>query len=153
MENDKVDCQHSRSLVAPVQVSDKFASPLFSKNDDHNTDKLRIPQSVRRRTWSVNTVMSDDSYMNTRNCADVNLTGSCRNVMQWMEKLCPEDLLPKILSFAGPQSIACVSKVNKHWDFIISKEATWRVVCEELYKVHSNNLDPPYVFLFIFNVF
>lgn len=129
MEKNRSNHRQSRKTIAQSLMQDEIGSPNFSKDADRN---LRLSQQARRRTWSVNTVMSDDSFLNSKYDHD---SGSCRNVMEWMEKVCPEDLVPKILSFTGPQSIASISKVNRTWNLFISRETTWRIICEELYKV------------------
>lgn len=91
-----------------------------------------LAQYGRRRTWSVNTVMSEES------CSKMLTTGadnSPMNVMKWLESSCPGDVLPKILAFAGPQTTSSLSKTNKHWNNVIHDDATWRIMCEDLYKV------------------
>jgi hypothetical protein len=62
---------------------------------------------------------------------------STPNVMEFLIDVCPEDVLPKILAFAGPQKTAVLSKVNRVWRDVIAEEWTWRVLCEDLYKVRS----------------
>jgi hypothetical protein len=57
--------------------------------------------------------------------------------MQFLIDICPEDILPKILAFAGPQKTAALSKVNRVWRDVIDEDWTWRVLCEDLYKVRS----------------
>jgi hypothetical protein len=57
--------------------------------------------------------------------------------MEFLIDVCPEDVLPKILAFAGPQKTATLSKVNRVWRDVIAEEWTWRVLCEDLYKVCS----------------
>ena len=57
------------------------------------------------------------------------------DLLQWLETHCPGDCLPKILAFCGPQQTAALSRTNKHWNEVIRAESTWRVLCEELYKV------------------
>jgi hypothetical protein len=57
------------------------------------------------------------------------------NVMDFLADLCPEDVLPKILAFAGPQKTAALSKVSRVWRDVINEDQTWRVLCEDLYKV------------------
>jgi hypothetical protein len=57
------------------------------------------------------------------------------NVMEFLIDVCPEDILPKILAFAGPQKTAALSKVNRVWRNVIAEEWTWRVLCEDLNKV------------------
>lgn len=58
-------------------------------------------------------------------------------LMQWMERECPKDVLPKILAFCGPQTTAKLQQSNRFWRNLVSSEETWRVLCEELYKVGS----------------
>jgi hypothetical protein len=60
------------------------------------------------------------------------------DVMKFLIDLCPQDILPKILAFAGPQKTAALSKVNRVWRDIIAEDQTWRVLCEDLYKVCSH---------------
>jgi hypothetical protein len=62
---------------------------------------------------------------------------SISNVMDFLIGICPEEVIPKILAFAGPQKTAALSKVNRVWRDVIAEERTWRVLCEDLYKVHS----------------
>jgi hypothetical protein len=57
------------------------------------------------------------------------------NLMLWLEKECPQDLLPKILAFAGPQVTAVFGRTNRFWRDVVSKESTWRTLSEDLYKV------------------
>jgi hypothetical protein len=57
--------------------------------------------------------------------------------MEFLIDVCPEDILPKILAFAGPQKTTALSKVNRVWRDVIAEEWTWRVLCEDLYKVCS----------------
>jgi hypothetical protein len=60
------------------------------------------------------------------------------NVLTFLITLCPEDALPKILAFAGPQKTAALSKVSRVWRDVINEDRTWRVICEDLYKVCSH---------------
>lgn len=59
------------------------------------------------------------------------------NVLQWLETAAVEDVLPKILACLGPQQTAALSSVNRHWRAIVGKESTWKVMCQDLYKVRS----------------
>jgi hypothetical protein len=57
------------------------------------------------------------------------------NVVAWMQEECPSDVLPKILSYAGPQMAAVLNRTNRFWRQTFQEESTWRTMCEELYKV------------------
>lgn len=62
-------------------------------------------------------------------------------IMNWMstssqaEGGCPTDVVPKILAFCGPQTVARLSQINRHWRDLCLAESTWRILCEDLYKV------------------
>ena len=56
-------------------------------------------------------------------------------LLQWMERECPQDVVPKVLAYCGPQTTATLFQCNRFWHQLISSERTWRVLCEELYKV------------------
>lgn len=56
-------------------------------------------------------------------------------LMTFLSQECPEDVLPKILAYCGPQKVAALSQTCHQWSNIILNDATWRILCEELYKV------------------
>lgn len=56
------------------------------------------------------------------------------NPVQWLEKCCPQDLVPRVLAFCGPQTADVLMRTNRYWHGVMSQEQTWRVLCEELYK-------------------
>jgi hypothetical protein len=60
------------------------------------------------------------------------------NLFSFLQDSCPSDLLPKILAFCTPQTVAALSRVNWTWYRLIMDDATWRVLCEELYKVSAS---------------
>ena len=62
-------------------------------------------------------------------------SSSSLNLVQWLEHECPSDVVPKVLAFMGPQSFAALSRTNRHWKGLLQLESTWKVLCEELYKV------------------
>ena len=59
------------------------------------------------------------------------------SIVQWLETDCPQDVVPKILAFCGPQKTAALGRTNRHWRNVMQQEGTWRVLCEELYKVRE----------------
>eukprot|EP00536_Pseudo-nitzschia_multiseries_P004865 jgi/Psemu1/189161/e_gw1.85.40.1 len=65
-----------------------------------------------------------------------------KNIFHWMESDCPKDVLPLILAFAGPKKIATITRTNRFWRGVIQKEATWRRLCEELYKWKEGDETP-----------
>lgn len=62
-------------------------------------------------------------------------------VLSWMQKDAPPDVLPKILSFCGSRQVNALSRVNKSWNDLITKnELVWRTMCEDTHKVIHNTL-------------
>jgi hypothetical protein len=92
--------------------------------------QLRGPRSPR--SWHPSSISSIETGTTESS------KPSTPNVMEFLTGVCPEDVLPKILAFAGPQKTAALSKVNRVWRDIIAEEWTWRVICEDLYKVCSS---------------
>jgi hypothetical protein len=56
-------------------------------------------------------------------------------VLFWMQHGCPQDVVPKILAYCGPKTTATLFQCSRFWRDLISEEDTWRIMCEELYKV------------------
>lgn len=65
------------------------------------------------------------------------------NVLEWLQMSCPQELVPRILAYAGPQKTARLSRTNRFWKSLIEKESTWKIMCEELYKasIHRSKRD------------
>ena len=66
--------------------------------------------------------------------------GPPENVMQWLEACCPNDVVPKVLAFCGPQMTATLMATNRYWFQLIARDdGTWRSLCEGMYKVSVIN--------------
>ena len=136
--NDDV-CDVSQSLLQRLRISG-------SKNRYLKQRPLTLPP-FRRRTESVNTVMSlnsltdtppDNTFPVTEETSATKLILPQKELtspLEWLERACPSDIVPKVLAFCGPQKVAALSKTSKHWNTVVHQENTWRVMCEELYKV------------------
>lgn len=59
------------------------------------------------------------------------------NPLWFLQERCPEDVLPLILAFVGPQKAAMLQRTNRHWRNILNEEVTWKVMSQELYKVRA----------------
>jgi hypothetical protein len=73
--------------------------------------------------------------------SDGNMTngGPPENVLQWLEASCPNDVVPKVLAFCGPQLTSTLMATNRYWFQLIARnDGTWRSLCEGLYKVCHN---------------
>jgi F-box domain len=53
----------------------------------------------------------------------------------YLQDGCPPEVLPLILAFCGPQQTMALARVSKSWNALVNNERTFRVLCEELYKV------------------
>jgi len=62
--------------------------------------------------------------------------------MHWIEKQCPVDVIPKILSFAGPQSMQVLNLTSRHWRSVMEEESTWKVLCEDYHKWKEGDAIP-----------
>lgn len=59
------------------------------------------------------------------------------NPLRFLEEACPPDVLPLVLAYAGPQKAAVLQRTNRHWKKVLEEETTWKVMCQELYKVRT----------------
>jgi hypothetical protein len=128
----------SRESIGSSSVSDNKHSPFSSHAKlspsislKRALQQIRGPRSRRRSPLSVSI---EPEREHTESSEQLPLPP---NVMEFLIDVCPEDVLPKILAFAGPQKTAALSKVNRVWRDVIAEEWTWRVLCEDLYKVCS----------------
>ena len=56
-------------------------------------------------------------------------------LMAFLQEDCPQDLLPKMLAFLEPSTTAALSRTNRFWRSLMQEEATWSVLCRDMYKV------------------
>jgi hypothetical protein len=116
----------SRKKKAPIFLKTKLPPSMDLMKASR---QLRGPRSRHQSSLSsTETETTESSEQSTP------------NVMEFLIDVCPEDILPKILAFAGPQKTAALSKVNRVWRDVIDEDWTWRVLCEDLYKVRSCSL-------------
>jgi hypothetical protein len=113
-----------------VATSSSVKSPLRRYIHSHNKNKR-----------NQNTMMTDLQIMESSSSSATAATtttttlSAAVNVMTWLEDDCPSEILPLILSYAGPQMTSTLSQINHFWYNTIQDDSTWRVMCEELYKV------------------
>ena len=87
-------------------------------------------------TASASSLLSASSMMEKKMAATSKSLGAS-NPLRFLQETCPEDVLPLILAFAGPQKAAALQRTNRHWKNIMDEETTWKVMCKELYKVRE----------------
>jgi hypothetical protein len=68
-----------------------------------------------------------------------------QNILTWLQNDAPQDIIPKVLSFAGPQKHQVLSKVNKTWRDICLTEGVFRTLCEDYRKWDSEIHDEPMI--------
>jgi hypothetical protein len=148
------------NFINPAPASSRYASTIIStkKKSRESTASSSISVSSRKKTSfvmktklppSMDLMKTFKQLRGLRNWHPSSLSSietettessepSTPNVMEFLTDVCPEDVLPKILAFAGPQKTAALGKVNRVWRDVIAEEWTWRVLCEDLYKVCSS---------------
>lgn len=64
------------------------------------------------------------------------------NPIEWLASDAPDDILPRILSFAGPRKLYALSCASKVWRKLTMKDAVWKTMCEDLQKWSPNEPIP-----------
>eukprot|EP00814_Leptocylindrus_danicus_P019741 CAMPEP_0116018508 /NCGR_PEP_ID=MMETSP0321-20121206/8688_1 /TAXON_ID=163516 /ORGANISM="Leptocylindrus danicus var. danicus, Strain B650" /LENGTH=591 /DNA_ID=CAMNT_0003488911 /DNA_START=178 /DNA_END=1953 /DNA_ORIENTATION=+ len=64
------------------------------------------------------------------------------NPLEWLASDAPDDVLPRILSFAGPRKLYALSCASKAWRKLTMKDAVWKTMCEDLQKWSPNEPIP-----------
>lgn len=88
-------------------------------------------------------VDQENSSMEVDSQIDLMSTNRNVNVLEWLEQDAPQDILPKILCFAGPKMVQTLARVNKSWNSICTSEAVFRTLCEGLGKWTEGMDDEP----------
>ena len=79
--------------------------------------------------------IDDMNKENTNDSVEQNCLLSCTySILSWLQNEAPFDVIPKILSYAGPRKIDALSRVNKSWRETCLDEAVWKTLCEDTYK-------------------
>jgi len=129
--------------------------PLLNQRDDElnrNMDQRTILETTPANTAPVlSTRAHDDGHSqnhvhlpNLKNTLSSSVSASSSsNVMSWLQDEAPHDIIPKVLSFAGPQMTQLMSRVNKSWYQICTSEAVFRTLCEDYGKWECGVHDEP----------
>lgn len=64
------------------------------------------------------------------------------NILEWLHDEAPDDILPRVLSFAGSRRIAALSLTSKSWRRMCLSETVWQTACEDTGK-YRPGVDPP----------
>lgn len=128
-----------------MELMDSPRRALSSRKKRMNAEKLAsrgcipFPTCLAPNVMDVD--MSESSSGSFRNRSDtypmeVDTDRSMYlcHVMDWLADDVPCDILPKILSFAGPRKINSLCRVSKMWNKICTSEAIFRTMCEDYGK-------------------
>jgi hypothetical protein len=123
-------------------------SPRFSIGSLHKRKFIARPlvpitnnENERSPTIRKYKVFSKLTAVRRRPVASLN-----NDVLHWLQSDCPQDVVLRVLAFAGPQTASALSKTNRYWKEVMDDEETWRVLCEQLYKVRDGIVDCFYLF-------
>jgi hypothetical protein len=128
--------KYRESAASTKCISSKKSLPSFGLKSK-NPPSISLMKAFQQIRGSRCRRQSSLPSIETEHTASSEQLPTKTNVMEFLIDICPEDVLPKILAFAGPQKTAALSKVNRVWRDVIAEEWTWRVLCEDLYKVRS----------------
>jgi len=142
-EEKKKKSHHGKHKTPPPPSSTSNNS-IFMQHfrKTHNAANLLSPPLLfdQRRSASKLSTIGNNEGGTTKTKTASKTTTSRANAVQWLQQACPGDVLPKILAYAGPQTVAALMRTSKYFfEQIVGNqeesERTWKVLCEELYKV------------------
>lgn len=81
-------------------------------------------------------------FASTASSSSTTIDDTNINALQWLQAICPDDIAPVILAFCGPQLMQSLDKTSQYWNNRLKEEATWRILCEELYKWKKGDPKP-----------
>jgi len=135
-----------RTSVSENRLPSSTSVPFASGNDYARKRHLQNLSSTGIRTRSIihrprtNHRLDMSSHPGPRMFYGKGFTekhsipDSASNPIQWLEASCPQDVIPRVVAFTGPQMAAILMKTNRFWYNLMMQESTWRVLSEELYK-------------------
>ncbi|KAG7350931.1 hypothetical protein IV203_010291 [Nitzschia inconspicua] len=136
----------AKTMNHPSRPSDTTNRPTINSHPMASTAAASVPLPMRSTTASSRSpscviasrqpqtyiTSSHQPYTAKRHMVYSSPTTS--NLFEWMQTECPGEILPRILAFAGPRMATTLSKTNHFWNDLLKDDATWRIMCEELYK-------------------
>jgi hypothetical protein len=92
-----------------------------------------IPNHYRVPSLELRTNMSIE-FMDIDSVESEHKQPGRQNILSWLHDDAPQDIIPNVLSFAGPQLVQALSCVNKSWQKICLSEGVFRDLCEATHK-------------------
>jgi hypothetical protein len=115
----------------------KTPSPMKVSSGRIQKSSSRCSLNIITQLRSVTSNLRPTARTNTTPAPPL-LVPEGQTVWEFLSDNCPQDVVPHILAFAGPQIAASLSKVNRYWKQVMDDEETWRVLCEDMYKVRKD---------------
>jgi hypothetical protein len=123
--------------ISPVKKSN-------SKRDKHGKQKECHKSSSNKKQHSHHRKLkpspdsSDNDHDDALDIDQIQNDIVYADTMSWIVSgQCPADLVPKILTFAGPRHASALAQTHEYWHNVMNQETTWKIFCEDLYKVRN----------------
>ena len=125
--------QKSKVARKVLNVFDAPRKGLLDKNKckRNSPRKFPIDHGCSSKTSPFQLSSCDDNE-HSMQIEDHNSYSDKSNLMSWLHDEAPEDILPKILSLAGPQATQSLSRVSKSWNKICTwsdVNFNWSIIC------------------------
>mmetsp|Transcript_26885 Transcript_26885/g.64135 ORF Transcript_26885/g.64135 Transcript_26885/m.64135 type:complete len:672 (-) Transcript_26885:135-2150(-) len=99
-----------------------------------SASKKKTMMKTTMMTDTTSTTMAKASTQDHVNTGMVYSSPTSSDLMPFLEKECPRDLVAQILTYVGPQTVQTLNRTNSFFHNLIKEESTWRAMCEGLYK-------------------
>ena len=154
----RVDAGRSRLLQVMPQPIATSNGEMSGKSDDDNEDN-EPPSPLSSSSHTIYPVQETSSSLLTSSPI-LTLKKSSKpnglpppttvqskfadpsNILEWLHDEAPDDILPRVLSFAGSRRIAALSLASKSWRRMCLSETVWQTACEDTGK-YRPGIDPP----------
>ena len=120
---------------------------MYSKMNDTSCDynamnhEMEIEFQDSNYTTNVNTTntrtRTSDKGVKTRESSPL----PPQNIMHWLHDEAPQDIMPKVFSFVGPQTLQILSRVSKNWRKLCLAEGVFQTLCEDYGKLPNTHND------------
>jgi len=130
--------QQQQQTPEDIEILIKSSS-LSNQYHDENCISLSRIHGQHDHALSAHCQHLTNFHMNANMNIHTNMS------LYWLEHHAPQDIIPKVLSFAGPQMIQILSRVNKSWNETCLSEAVFQTLCEETGKwIKGKHKEPDY---------
>ena len=127
------------SSTASLSVKSATAGAGASSSEK----KTMMKTGMADTTYSTMTVASTRRDLGHHQHSNTEMVNSCSqtssDLMPFLEKDCPRDLVAQIMTYVGPQTVQTLNRTNTFWHNLLKEESTWKTMCEGLYKVRFHD--------------